>query len=218
MAANIITLGRILMVFIALLLFQAGFFLRLVAVFLTIVIIYLDSLDGYVARKLGVASDFGAIFDITGDRIVEHLYLIFYTAMGLVSFWVPAIFVTRSFLVDTLRSIAYSREGKTPFGSKTMMRSRISQFLTASRFSRAIYGGSKVVAFVLLGFIMALNKGSQEGISWISESWLDSMVIMTNIIVWIMVVFNLMRGIPVLVDGRFYLFEKYLPRELKSDS
>lgn len=218
MAANIITLGRILMVFIALLLFQAGFFLRLVAVFLTIVIIYLDSLDGYVARKLGVASDFGAIFDITGDRIVEHLYLIFYTAMGLVSFWVPAIFVTRSFLVDTLRSIAYSREGKTPFGSKTMMRSRISQFFTASRFSRAVYGGSKVVAFVLLGLIMALNKGSQEGISWISESWFGSIVIMTNIIVWIMVVFNLMRGIPVLVDGRFYLFEKYLPRELKSDS
>ena len=218
MAANIITLGRILMVFIVLLLFQAGFYLRLIAVILTIVIIYLDSLDGYVARKLGVASDFGAIFDITGDRIVEHLYLIFYTAMGLVSFWVPAIFVTRSFLVDTLRSIAYSREGKTPFGSKTMMRSRISQFLTASRFSRAIYGGSKVVAFVLLGFIMALNKGSQEGISWISESWFGSIVIMTNIIVWIMVVFNLMRGIPVLVDGRFYLFEKYLPRELKSDS
>ena len=218
MAANIITLGRILMVFIVLLLFQASFYLRLVAVVLTMVIIYLDSLDGYVARKLGVASDFGAIFDITGDRIVEHLYLIFYTAMGLISFWVPAIFVTRSFLVDTLRSIAYSREGKTPFGSKTMMRSQISQFLTASRFSRAIYGGSKVVAFVLLGLIMALNKGSQEGISWISKSWLDSIVIMTNIIVWIMVVFNLIRGIPVLMDGRFYLFDKYLPRELKSDS
>lgn len=218
MAANIITLGRILMVFLALLLFQAGFYLRLVAVFMTIVIIYLDSLDGYVARKLGVASDFGAIFDITGDRIVENLYLIFYTAMGLISFWVPAIFVTRSFLVDTLRSVAYSREGKTPFGTKTMMRSRISQFLTASRFSRGIYGGAKVIAFVLLGLILAFTQGYQEGITWISESWFNSLVITTNIIVWIMVIFNLIRGIPVLVDGRFYLFEKYLPRELKSDS
>ena len=218
MAANIITLGRILMVFIALLLFQAGFYLRLVAVIMTIVIIYLDSLDGYVARKLGVASDFGALFDITGDRIVEHLYLIFYTAMGLVSFWVPAIFITRSFLVDTLRSVAYSREGKTPFGTETMMRSKISQFLTASRFSRGIYGGSKVVAFVLLGLILAFTKGYEEGISWISESWLSPLILITNIIVWTMVVFNLIRGIPVLVDGRFYLFEKYLPRELKSDS
>jgi CDP-diacylglycerol--glycerol-3-phosphate 3-phosphatidyltransferase len=218
MAANIITLGRILMVFIVLLLFQAGFYARLVAVIMTILIIYLDSLDGYVARKLGVASDFGALFDITGDRIVEHLYLIFYTAMGLVNFWVPAIFVTRSFLVDTLRSVAYSREGKTPFGSKTMMRSQISQFLTASRFSRGIYGGSKIVAFVLLGLILALTKGYEEGITWFPQSWLSTIVIITNIIVWIMVIFNLIRGIPVLVDGRFYLFEKYLPRELKSDS
>jgi len=218
MAANIITLGRILMVFIVLLLFQAAFFLRLAAVFITVVIIYLDSLDGYVARKLGVASDFGALFDITGDRIVEHLYLIFYTAMGLVSFWVPAIFITRSFLVDTLRSVAFSREGKTPFGAKTMMRSHISQFLTASRFSRAIYGGSKAVAFVLLGLILALTKGYQEGITWINESWLNDLVLITSIIVWTMVVFNLIRGVPVLVDGRFYLFEKYLPRELKSDS
>jgi CDP-diacylglycerol--glycerol-3-phosphate 3-phosphatidyltransferase len=218
MAANIITLGRILMVFIVLLLFQADFYLRLVAVIMTIVIIYLDSLDGYVARKLGVASDFGALFDITGDRIVEHLYIIFYTAMGLVSFWVPAIFITRSFLVDTLRSVAYSREGKTPFGSKSMMKSKISLFLTASRFSRAVYGISKAVAFVFLGLILALTKGLKEGIPWISQSWLNILVITTHIIVWTMVIFNLIRGVPVLVDGRFYLLEKYLPRELKSDS
>ncbi|HFE65010.1 MAG TPA: CDP-alcohol phosphatidyltransferase family protein, partial [Caldithrix sp.] len=74
MAANIITLGRIVLVFLVILLFQAGFYIRLIAVALTILVIWLDSLDGYVARKLGVASDFGALFDITGDRIVEHIY------------------------------------------------------------------------------------------------------------------------------------------------
>jgi hypothetical protein len=89
--------------------------------------------------------------------------------------------------------------------------------LTASRFSRAVYGVSKVIAFVLLGVILALNRGHEEGINWISESWLNTTIFITNIIVWTMVVFNLLRGIPVLVDGRFYLFEKYLPRELKSD-
>jgi len=218
MAANIITLGRILLVFLVLFLFQAGFYLRLFATFMTIFIIYLDSLDGYVARKLGVASDFGALFDITGDRIVEHLYLIFYSAMGLISFWVPAIFVTRSFLVDTLRSVAYSREGKTPFGDKTMMKSGISQFLTASRFSRGVYGVSKVVTFVLLGIILTLTQGYDEGVRWIQESWFPKLNIFSLILVWTMVIFNLIRGIPVLIDGRFYLFEKYLPRALKSDN
>lgn len=217
MAANIITLGRIVLVFLVILLFQAGFYLRLLAVALTILVIWLDSLDGYVARKLGVASDFGALFDITGDRIVEHIYLIFYTAMGVVNFWVPVIFITRSFLVDTLRSVAFSREGKTPFGSKTMMKSKISTFLTASRFSRAIYGVSKVVVFILLGLILVFQKGIGNGIDWISPVWLEKLIFTTKIIVWIMVAFNLMRGIPVLIDGRFYLFDKYLPKSLKGD-
>ena len=218
MAANIITLGRIVLVFLVILLFQAGFYIRLIAVALTILVIWLDSLDGYVARKLGVASDFGALFDITGDRIVEHIYLIFYTAMGVVNFWVPVIFITRSFLVDTLRSVAFSREGKTPFGSKTMMKSKISTFLTASRFSRAVYGVSKVVAFILLGLILAFQKGTSAGIEWVSAQWLAKLILTTNIIVWIMVAFNLMRGIPVLIDGRFYLFDKYLPKSLKGDA
>jgi CDP-diacylglycerol--glycerol-3-phosphate 3-phosphatidyltransferase len=217
-AANIITLGRIILVFLVIILFQAGFYLRLLAVLLTIVVIYLDSLDGYVARKLGVASDFGALFDITGDRIVEHIFLIFYAAMGVVSFWVPLIFVTRSFLVDTLRSVAYSREGKTPFGAKTMMKSPLTRFLTASRFSRAVYGVSKVVAFVLLGLILALERGFRVGIQPIPLNWFKSGIYITTIIVWVMVVFNLIRGIPVLIDGRFYLFDKYLPRSLKGDS
>lgn len=218
MAANIITLGRIILVFLVILLFQAGFYLRLLAVSLTILVIYLDSLDGYVARKLGVASDFGALFDITGDRIVEHIYLIFYTAMGVLNFWVPLIFVTRSFLVDTLRSVAYSREGKTPFGDKTMMKSSLTRFLTASRFSRAVYGVSKVIAFVLLGLILALERGFRDGIHLIPFSWFKTGVYITTIIVWVMVAFNLIRGIPVLIDGRFYLFDKYLPRALKGDA
>ncbi len=217
MAANIITLGRIIMVFIAIVMFQSGFYMRLLAVLLTIIIIYLDSLDGYVARKLGVASDFGALFDITGDRIVEHIYIIFYTAMGLVSFWVPIIFITRSFLIDTLRSVAYTREGKTPFGEKTMMKSGLSQFLTASRFSRAVYGGSKVIAFVFLGLILALDKGLETNLDWLSSQAFNYLILVTNILVWIMVAFNLIRGIPVLIDGRFYLFDKYLPRTLKSE-
>lgn len=217
MTANIITLGRILLAFVVILLFQMGFYLQLLAVGLTILVIYLDSLDGYVARKLGVASDFGALFDITGDRIVEHIYLIYYSATGLMSFWVPMIFITRSFLVDTLRSVAYTREGKTPFGEKTMMKSPITRFLTASRFSRAVYGVSKVVVFVMLGLIHALNQGITQNIYWLPEAWLDRLIFWTDVLVWMMVALNLIRGIPVLWDGRFYLFDRYLPKELKGD-
>lgn len=214
MAANLITLGRILLVFVVVVMFQGGFTLRIAAVAMTIFVIWLDSLDGYVARKLNAASEVGALFDITGDRIVEHIYLIFYAAAGAVSFWVPMIFVTRSFLVDTLRTVAFSKEGKTPFGDKTMMRSPVTRFLTASRFSRAVYGVLKVVVFVLLGLELALRQANAESAPWLSASCVSVFRATTQTLVWVMVAFNLFRGIPVLWDGRAYLFEKYLPRDL----
>lgn len=217
MAANIITIIRIFLVFVVIALFQFGFGWRLGAVALTILVLWLDSLDGYVARKLGVASDFGALFDITGDRIVEHIFLIFFAAMGVLSYWVPMIFVARSFLVDTLRSVAYSREGKTPFGEKTMMKSKFTRFLTASRFMRALYGATKLSIFVLLGLILAFSEGYQQGIRWLPLPWFAIGVIVTKVLVWVTVALNLIRGIPVLWDGRFYLFDKYLPRELKDE-
>ena len=215
MAANVITLARILMAMIVVVLFQGGFYWRASAVVLTVLVIYLDSLDGVVARKLGVASDFGALFDITGDRIVEHVYWIFYTAVGLVSVWVPIIFISRSFLVDTLRAVAFSKEGKTPFGEKSMMRSKLTFFLTASRFSRAVYGVGKVVAFVCLGIILTVESATHPLPSFFSEKMFALFQQTTGIIVWIVVAMNLIRGLPVLWDGRFYLFDKHYPKELK---
>ncbi len=216
MAANIITLGRILMALSIIVFFQAGFYFRAAAVLLTILVIYLDSLDGIVARKLGVASDFGALFDITGDRIVEHVYWILFTAMGLVSVWVPVIFVSRSFLVDTLRAVAFSREGKTPFGEKSMMRSKFTFFLTASRFSRAVYGIGKVTVFVCLGIILAMENAPHSVSYLFSQQAFRIFREVTGVIVWIVVAMNLIRGIPVLWDGRWYLFDKQYPRELKN--
>jgi len=215
MSANSITLIRIILAIVTLVMFQLGFPFRAAAVFATIVVFYLDALDGYIARKLGTASDFGALFDITGDRIVEHVYWIFFTYMKMVSIWVPIIFISRSFLVDTVRSVAFSKEGKTPFGEKSMARSPFTLFLTGGRFMRGFYGIIKVVTFVLLGCILVLRADSGQVGQFLSPGFLPNLIVFTNIIVWITTAICIIRGLPVLWDGRFYLFEKYFPRELK---
>ena len=215
MAANVITLGRIFLTIPVILLFQGGFLLRIAAVLLIILVIYLDALDGIVARKLGQASDFGALFDITGDRIVEHIFWIFFMAIGLVSMWVPIVFISRSFLVDSLRTVAYTKEGKTPFGEKTMMQAGITHFLTVSRFSRSVYGVGKVMAFVFLGIILVLQVSSEQTLGLFPKNFLQDFILTTNIIVWIVVAMNLVRGLPVLWDGRLFLFDKQFPRALK---
>ena len=77
MIPNLITIGRLILVFVVVALFQKSVYLDLLMVGLTAVILALDAVDGYVARKFKMTSDFGALFDIVGDRIVENVYWIF---------------------------------------------------------------------------------------------------------------------------------------------
>jgi CDP-diacylglycerol--glycerol-3-phosphate 3-phosphatidyltransferase len=215
MSANIITLTRVMLAIVTLVMFQKDFYIRAAALLLMIIVFYMDSLDGYVARKLGIASDFGALFDITGDRIVEHVYWIYFTALGMVSFWVPIIFISRSFLVDAVRSLAFSREGKTPFGEKSMMRSSFTLFLTSGRFMRSLYGFMKLLTFVLLAFVLVLEVDPGLIGKHLSASFQGNFKIFTAVCIWITTALCIIRGIPVLWDGRYYLFDKYFPRDLK---
>ena len=215
MSANIITLTRIILSVITLVMFQSGFAMRAAAIVLMIIVFYMDSLDGYVARKLGAASDFGALFDITGDRIVEHVYWIFFTALGMVSLWVPIVFIARSFLVDTVRSVAFSREGKTPFGEKSMMRSPFTLFLTSGRFMRSLYGFMKLLTFFLLGFLLVLEVDPGFIEEHLTSGFSSPFRLLTVVCIWVTTSLCVIRGLPVLWDGRFYLFDKYFPRELK---
>jgi CDP-diacylglycerol--glycerol-3-phosphate 3-phosphatidyltransferase len=215
MSANIITLTRVLLAMVTLVMFQMGFYFRVAALPLMIIVFYMDSLDGYVARKLGIASDFGALFDITGDRIVEHVYWIFFTAVGLVNFWVPIIFISRSFLVDTVRSMAFSREGKTPFGEKSMMRSKFTLFLTSGRFMRGLYGFMKLFTFIVIGAILVLQVDTGLISRLLPQGFMADLTLFSKFCIWITTALCIIRGIPVLWDGRRYLFDKYFPRELK---
>lgn len=64
-----------------------------------------DALDGYVARKRGKATDFGAFFDSTMDRISDFFYI---TAFGFAGF-IPWSLVSLVFLVSLLISYTKAR-------------------------------------------------------------------------------------------------------------
>ena len=217
MTANIITLSRIGLVFVAVLLFGSNFYGQFLAFLLTIFIIYMDALDGYVARKLGTASDLGALLDITGDRIVENVYWIYFTAVGMISFWVPIVVIARGFLTDSLRSIAFA-DGKTAFGEKTMMQSKFTRSLVSSRFSRALYGVSKAVIFCYLGGFIALRGAMAEYSFTLSSELLFSLHLIGHIIVYVVLAMCVIRGLPVLWDGRFYLLEQRYPKFVRKET
>lgn len=199
--ANLITVGRILLLFVIVGLLYFGN-VQVVAVCMLLVALAfaLDGVDGWVARRRHETSRFGAVFDIAGDRVVENVLWVVFADLDLVPIWVPLLVITRSFVVDGLRSISIS-EGMTAFGERNMMRSPLTRWLTAGRFMRGLFGYAKALGFVFLTGFEAYRHhdaggafiGSLYGVSvfrWLG--WL---------LVWLSVALTVVRGLPVIFDA-----------------
>ena len=195
MSANAITLFRLFLTFVVLAIFGQHLYINIACVVAIFIIFLLDTVDGIVARKRGETSTFGAVFDIAADRVVENVFWIYFAYIKLIPVWMPIAVVSRGFLIDGIRSIALT-DGKTAFEMMTIPWTRA---LTSSRFSRFLYGSTKVIAFLFLATVPILE-----------EFQLDSSIISifrttTIVIAIIAVLMCLIRGFPVLIDGWKYI-------------
>lgn len=207
--ANLLTILRMILAVVAIeFLFTGRPDLAIASVFITLFVIILDGLDGYVARALNESSKFGSVFDILGDRVVENLYWIAFAVIGWVGVWVPMVVVTRGILTDGLRSIALS-QGYTAFGSSTMMQNKFCHFLTASRFSRAVYGVAKTLVFLMLIIANIPNMEYFDGMTVTSFiKYMDMqpcLITIADWLVYITVAMCLIRGIPVLIESKRFI-------------
>jgi CDP-diacylglycerol--glycerol-3-phosphate 3-phosphatidyltransferase len=223
MTPNQITLFRVFLAFLAVGLFTAGrsgsvagviatFFgqssllwTSLAALGLIVTAIALDAVDGYIARRRHLATPLGAQLDILGDRVIENLFFTYFAVCGLVSVWVPVIFFVRGTATDFIRGLA-AAEGREGFGRNSMMETRWGRALVASRSSRAAYAALKCVCFCYLGAQLAISTGTAAlfGPFDVRDS-AGEIVILGELLVVLTVSFCLVRGLPVLWEGRHYL-------------
>ncbi len=207
--ANLLTILRMILAVLAIeFLFSGNPSLCITSVILTLFVIVLDGLDGIVARALNEQSKFGSVFDILGDRVVENLYWIAFAVIGWVGVWVPMVVVARGILTDGLRSIALS-QGYTAFGSSTMMQNKFCHFLTASRFSRAIYGVAKTLVFLMLIIAYCPNLEYYDSMSLELFSrfayYQPVLIKIADILVYITVGMCIIRGLPVLFESKRFI-------------
>lgn len=205
--ANAITIGRLFLLFIVVWFIYTGS-VQVIALcmFLLILVIAADGLDGWVARKRNETSTFGAVFDIAGDRIVENVLWIIFADLDLIPIWVPLLVISRGFIVDGMRSLSM-QDGMTAFGEKNMMRSPLTQWLTAGRFMRGFFGYAKALAFVFLCGLVGWQHHDTAGTfigSLYSQDWYRYI---GWALVWLAVALTFVRGIPVVVDGIAYIRE-----------
>jgi len=206
--ANIITIARLVLLFVVIALIYVGNVQVITLCILLLAVVFAsDGLDGWVARRRGSTSQFGAMFDIAGDRVVENALWIVFADLDLMPVWVPLLVMTRGFLVDGLRAISYS-EGMTAFGDKNMMRSDFTRWLTAGRFMRGLYGYAKALGFMFLTGLVAYREQDT------SETFLgavydfDAFRFIGWVLVWASVALTVIRGLPVIVDALAVMSEE----------
>ncbi len=108
--ANKLTMLRILMipVFIAVLVYSkdGDIVYRYIALGIFIIASATDALDGYVARKYNMITDFGKLMDPLADKILVSSALIILIELGNISSWVVSIVIAREFIISGIRLIA----------------------------------------------------------------------------------------------------------------
>ena len=70
-----------------------------------------DFLDGYIARKYNLVTDFGKVMDAIADKVLVNGVLIILACDGFIPLVVPVIIITRDIVVDSIK-MASGNKGK----------------------------------------------------------------------------------------------------------
>ncbi len=96
---NLISLARLMAApFIAWLLFAGSF---RAALFVLLVAGATDWLDGYSARKMGIASRIGVVLDPLADKVLLVVVFVSLFWLGLIPFWLFVVLVGRDLVIVT---------------------------------------------------------------------------------------------------------------------
>lgn len=70
-----------------------------------------DFVDGHIARKYNMVTDFGKIMDAIADKILVNGVLIILACKGFVNVIIPVIVISRDTIVDSIKMVVGNKEG-----------------------------------------------------------------------------------------------------------
>ena len=105
---NKITIGRVLMIPLFLFFYLTDFIPKgdYIAAFIFIIASFSDFIDGYIARKHKLVTNFGKFADPLADKLLVTSALISFIERGLVPAWIIIIIIAREFIISGFRLVA----------------------------------------------------------------------------------------------------------------
>ncbi len=80
-----------------------------IALFVFIIAALSDAVDGHIARKHHMVTDFGKFMDPLADKLLVSAALLIFVEQGSVQSWIVIIIISREFIISGFRLIAANR-------------------------------------------------------------------------------------------------------------
>ena len=131
-----LTLARVAATFVLLILLQAcahppvPLWTAWLALALFVAAALTDWLDGHLARKWKIESDFGRLFDPLADKLLVVVAFVGLLGAGLLPVWFVSLVVAREFLITGIRLLA-GQKGVVLAAEKVGKHKTVTQMLTA---------------------------------------------------------------------------------------
>ncbi len=178
---NKLTVLRILMVpvFMAVLLLESAFpvnniWTRFVAGLIFLAAAITDSIDGRMARKHNLITNFGKFLDPLADKMLVSAALVCFVALRMmeVGTFITVLILTREFLVTSLRLVANAEDGTVIAASKSGKIKTVLQMIAICTFLF-----QDAVGYVL-GFPLAIGE-----------------ITLGDVVMWAAVVMTIVSGV-----------------------
>lgn len=186
---NKITVARIVLTFIFMIcLFLKGIFAKSAALAIFIIAAVSDYLDGMIAKKYNITSDFGRIMDPVADKILVLAAFLAFVEMKLVPAWMVVIIILRELLITSIRIRALTHN----------------EVLAAGVGGKHKTFSQMFSIFVILIFIIIKEAGVEVFNFWNSsfEYWYRQVIF---ILMLITVILTVISGFSYLIGNRKYL-------------
>ncbi|MFA5155841.1 MAG: CDP-diacylglycerol--glycerol-3-phosphate 3-phosphatidyltransferase [Candidatus Omnitrophota bacterium] len=183
--ANRLTMLRIALTFVFMFfIFCNGLWAKVSALLVFIFAALSDFLDGWLAHKKNMVTDFGKLMDPIADKILVLAAFSAFVQMGLIEAWMIVIIISRELLITSLRLFALNK-GKVLSAAKAGKHKTVSQM---------------AVIFLILSFVVF--KEAMLTFSTWNPAWESLFSQGIYILMLITVALTLYSGLSYLWDNR----------------
>lgn len=183
---NKLTLSRIILTFLFMgALFSKGVVWKSTALVIFMAAVCTDYLDGLIARKYNITSDFGKIMDPIADKVLIIAAFLAFVEMKLIPAWMVVIIIMRELLITAIRL-------------KALMHSEV---LASARGGKRKTVSQMVSILVILVFIIIKEAGVRTFDFWNAsfEYWYKQTIF---ILMLITVTLTVISGVSYLIRNK----------------